>query len=119
MARWNRTRWTPAQREVLERAFDDTPFPTRATRQELASALGVTTRSVQVWFQNQRQRRLAPPPPLAAVMETASEIRLLASIVTDDDPCDIEHVSSISAIVGADPHYVHRVIEGSRRGVFF
>jgi len=119
MARWNRTQWSPVQREVLERTFHETPFPTHTARQELASALGVTTRRVQVWFQNQRQRRLDPPPPLSAVMETASDIRLLASIVTDDDPCDVEHVSSISAIVGADTDYVHRVIEGGRCGVFF
>lgn len=53
-----RTRWrvSPQESKVLECVFKLTPRPNKATIQQLALALNVKQRQVQVWFQNRRQR---------------------------------------------------------------
>lgn len=50
-----RKRATPKQLEVLREIYKRTPFPSSDTRKDLAKSLGMTARSVQIWFQNQRQ----------------------------------------------------------------
>ncbi len=51
-------RWTPNKTDslLLERVFLLERCPGRDLRQQLAAHLNVTTRQVQVWFQNKRQR---------------------------------------------------------------
>jgi len=51
--RWNITR---DSLQLLEQAFAIDKFPSLFVRQHLASELKVSTRQVQVWFQNRRQR---------------------------------------------------------------
>ncbi|KAI9007295.1 homeobox domain-containing protein, partial [Gaertneriomyces semiglobifer] len=51
-----RLRTTSAQLMRLQEAFDRDPMPTPAVRAELADELGMTSRSVQVWFQNRRAK---------------------------------------------------------------
>lgn len=41
---------------VLEKVFSLDQFPNVETRKQLGSELGVSTRQIQVWFQNRRQR---------------------------------------------------------------
>ena len=65
-------RWQPSAGDVmlLERVFEMEPLPCRATREQLATHFSITSRQVQVWFQNKRQRvrvraardGLLPPP---------------------------------------------------------
>lgn len=57
-----RKRANARQLEVLKRTFKQTPFPDSDVRRRLAKELGMTPRSVQIWFQNQRQlaRSLVP-----------------------------------------------------------
>lgn len=63
-----RKRASVRQVEILRQAFVQNPFPTSETRRRLAEELGMTPRSVQIWFQNQRQLAkhlsLAQPPQL-------------------------------------------------------
>jgi len=44
------------QLSVLIKSFDEEPLPNFDQRQALAKMLGMTPRSVQIWFQNRRQR---------------------------------------------------------------
>ena len=44
------------QLAVLIKSFEEEPLPNFDQRQAIAKALGMTPRSVQIWFQNRRQR---------------------------------------------------------------
>lgn len=46
---------TLLQQSVLKSVYEITNFPSTETRNELALLLGISQRSVQVWFQNKRQ----------------------------------------------------------------
>lgn len=50
------------QLQVLIKSFEDEPLPNFDQRQALAKTLDMTPRSVQIWFQNRRQR-LKPLQP--------------------------------------------------------
>ncbi|KAJ3412261.1 hypothetical protein HDV05_001020 [Chytridiales sp. JEL 0842] len=51
-----RPRATATQLSVLENVFSETHHPDSAKRKQLAGQLGMTERSVQIWFQNKRAR---------------------------------------------------------------
>lgn len=53
------------QLSVLINSFEEEPLPNFDQRQALAKMLGMTPRSVQIWFQNRRQR-LKPMQPKAS-----------------------------------------------------
>mmetsp|Transcript_40202 Transcript_40202/g.106432 ORF Transcript_40202/g.106432 Transcript_40202/m.106432 type:complete len:291 (+) Transcript_40202:18-890(+) len=57
------------QLQVLIKSFEEEPLPNFDQRQALAKMLGMTPRSVQIWFQNRRQR-LKPLQPKAASTAT-------------------------------------------------
>lgn len=48
----HRKRTSPEQLSVLEKSFDENCKPSAVTRKLLADQIGMTPRSVQVWFQN-------------------------------------------------------------------
>jgi len=50
-----RARATQEQLEILNQVYARTPFPSTQERVDLAATLGMTPRSVQIWFQNRRQ----------------------------------------------------------------
>lgn len=54
-AKAKRKRASPWQTQILERVFAQTAFPTSSLRAELGFELGMTSRSIQIWFQNKRQ----------------------------------------------------------------
>lgn len=66
-----RKRATPEQTNRLNEVFAETFFPTSDQRMDLAMELGMTPRTVQIWFQNKRQgwrsehRRPIPREPVA------------------------------------------------------
>jgi len=66
-----RCKITREQLAVLVKTFDEEPLPNFDQRQSLAKMLGMTPRSVQIWFQNRRQR-LKPATPKARDDEPAS-----------------------------------------------
>lgn len=51
-----RTVMTPAQSRVLRKVLEQTAFPSTEIRENLAKLLGMKPRTVQIWFQNQRQK---------------------------------------------------------------
>ncbi|KAK9380280.1 Homeodomain-like protein [Kockiozyma suomiensis] len=54
-----RKRATPFQATRLEEILQQTHFPSTEQRLELARELGMTPRTVQIWFQNRRQAHRA------------------------------------------------------------
>jgi len=56
VGRKTRQNFTTTQLAVLECVFSTTPLPRKAIRAQLAEQLGLPQRSVQVWFQNRRQK---------------------------------------------------------------
>lgn len=44
------------QTKVLLKVMERTAFPSRSMRDHLASQLGIPSKSIQIWFQNQRQK---------------------------------------------------------------
>lgn len=51
-----RTVMTPSQSRVLRKVLEQTAFPSTEIRENLAKILGMKPRTVQIWFQNQRQK---------------------------------------------------------------
>lgn len=51
-----RTVLTAKQHQILVRAFEDCPFPDGEQRSVLGKSLNMSSRTVQIWFQNQRQK---------------------------------------------------------------
>lgn len=54
-AKAKRKRASPWQTQILEQVFEQTAFPSSSLRAELGFELGMTSRSIQIWFQNKRQ----------------------------------------------------------------
>ncbi|KAG0441058.1 Homeobox protein HD-3 [Dictyocoela muelleri] len=52
----NRTIMNPARSAILKKYFRINMFPSTEVREELARILDIKPRSVQIWFQNQRQK---------------------------------------------------------------
>jgi hypothetical protein len=50
-----RKRASPSQLAVLNRVFQQTYFPSTELRIDLGKQLGMSPRTVQIWFQNKRQ----------------------------------------------------------------
>ena len=51
-----RQRTTPEQLIILEEVFNTNNTPDQQTRQKLADELGMSSRRVQIWFQNKRAK---------------------------------------------------------------
>ncbi|KAI8333627.1 hypothetical protein BC941DRAFT_516134 [Chlamydoabsidia padenii] len=51
-----RTRATPEQLSVLEKTFSVNPSPNNRVREQLSRELGMSERSIQIWFQNRRAK---------------------------------------------------------------
>ncbi|XP_053244151.1 homeobox protein prophet of Pit-1-like [Podarcis raffonei] len=54
--RRKRTVFTPAQIELLKKAFEENQYPGYETREALARCIGVEEDRVHIWFQNRRAR---------------------------------------------------------------
>eukprot|EP00005_Dracoamoeba_jomungandri_P002058 CAMPEP_0174252592 /NCGR_PEP_ID=MMETSP0439-20130205/1995_1 /TAXON_ID=0 /ORGANISM="Stereomyxa ramosa, Strain Chinc5" /LENGTH=549 /DNA_ID=CAMNT_0015333151 /DNA_START=146 /DNA_END=1795 /DNA_ORIENTATION=+ len=67
--RAKRKRKTPEQLAILEKEFKNNPMPNKELRDHLSAHLGLTSRQVQIWFQNKRAkvknnlRNQHPPDP--------------------------------------------------------
>ena len=62
-----RTLLTREQVSMLRRMMDETAFPNRTQREQLSKQLGISEKSIQIWFQNQRQKHKIQMRKLAAV----------------------------------------------------
>jgi hypothetical protein len=47
---------SPLQTKVLLRVFQKTAFPSAVVRNNLSKIIGIPSRNIQIWFQNQRQK---------------------------------------------------------------
>ena len=47
---------SPFQTKVLARVFQKTAFPSSLVRNNLSKTIGIPSRNIQIWFQNQRQK---------------------------------------------------------------
>ena len=52
----SRTSITPKQLEILQSTYDKDPRPSRLVRDELAAQTSLSTKVIQVWFQNRRSK---------------------------------------------------------------
>lgn len=52
-----RTVMSSHQSKVLQEYFEQTPFPSTELREELSRTLKMRPRTIQIWFQNQRQKK--------------------------------------------------------------
>lgn len=70
-----------AQQEVLSRVLDVEAFPSKEKRIQLAQQLGIEARTVQIWFQNQRQkvRKTARMRRLDRYHEQQQQRKMMAS----------------------------------------
>lgn len=64
------------QLNILIKSFDDEPLPNFDQRQALAKVLGMTPRSVQIWFQNRRQRLKPMQPKTSGACDMPSSSQL-------------------------------------------
>ena len=88
-ARRTRQSFSWRQVAVLEQVFEQDPLPRQALRAQLAERLGVLPRTVQVWFQNRRQKQkqiqqaMGQSPP-----SFRSNVRMVALPHIDHGTCD-------------------------------
>ncbi|KAG0092659.1 hypothetical protein BGZ93_008223 [Podila epicladia] len=52
----HRQKISKSQYKILEKSFTNNPMPNGDTRQQLATQLSMTPRTIQVWFQNRRAK---------------------------------------------------------------
>nr|ODN92306.1 hypothetical protein L204_05405 [Cryptococcus depauperatus CBS 7855] len=69
-----RKRADDVQLAVLSEVFQRTSYPTTEEREELAKQLGMTSRSVQIWFQN--RRRAVKVDQQSAIQRAQAEARV-------------------------------------------
>ena len=72
----NRTKLSDKQLDALVSAFDREPMPSPEQRDALAHKLDLPPRSVQIWFQNRRQRS---KPAIPKDDSVAASLQQLAS----------------------------------------
>lgn len=72
-----RTLMSPFQTRVLRKVLQKTAFPSVTLRNNLSKLLGVPSRTIQIWFQNQRQKarqqRQSNAEPLDVLASVASK----------------------------------------------
>ncbi|KNC99877.1 uncharacterized protein SPPG_05249 [Spizellomyces punctatus DAOM BR117] len=124
MPKKKRVRTSTTQLNVLQQAFAQDPMPSAAVRTALAEKLGMTSRAVQVWFQNRRakmkldQKRgsaagllertafLQSPPLSSAVLNSADDASVKMELApTNDAPLhdESDDPASQAAIVASSP----------------
>ncbi|CAM0136542.1 hypothetical protein VKS41_003345 [Umbelopsis sp. WA50703] len=74
-----RTRATPEQLAVLEKTFMTNTSPNSRMRSSLAQELGMTERSIQIWFQNRRAKVKNMAKRAAILQEEAMRAQFMAA----------------------------------------
>lgn len=83
-----RTVMTPAQSRILRKVLEQTAFPSTEIRENLAKILGMKPRTVQIWFQNQRQksRQGRSSDDLTAMIGSPNDSNSDENVTDIDDP---------------------------------
>jgi len=105
-----RQRTSPEQLEYLENMFLSDKMPNQKTRNDLSAKLGMSSRRIQVWFQNKRAKlkrvpsnsSLYSPTYLPIAMNNGSENSLMTLTspqyeIGVESPFMTDHVSSCSS----------------------
>ncbi|KAJ3366119.1 LIM/homeobox protein Lhx9 [Allomyces arbusculus] len=88
-----RSKLTREQMATLKRVYAITYFPDKATKEQLARELGLTTRVVQVWFQNQRQYHRIKMKKKALQQEQQQA----QAVLVQSSPSAMQDLTSVSA----------------------
>jgi len=94
-----RKRTTPEQVAILTSTFEKNSLPTPKQRKMIAQQTGMTTRAIQVWFQNKRAKlRTKQKPRPKTQKQTSSKVKL---------PCILKHVQELMA--NPEQHLVNKI----------
>ncbi|KNE67211.1 hypothetical protein AMAG_12282 [Allomyces macrogynus ATCC 38327] len=88
-----RSKLTREQMATLKRVYAITYFPDKATKEQLARELGLTTRVVQVWFQNQRQYHRIKMKKKALQQEQQQA----QAVLSQSSPSSLHDLTGVSA----------------------
>ncbi|EPR79356.1 Homeodomain protein [Spraguea lophii 42_110] len=78
----NRTIMSSKQIRILNKYFNINSFPSTAVREELGKILDMKPRTVQVWFQNQRQKKKFKDEYVNMKEEKMEPLKILAELAT-------------------------------------
>ncbi|KAG0763165.1 hypothetical protein G6F57_006576 [Rhizopus arrhizus] len=81
-----RKRASPDQLQILNRVFSQTYFPSTELRRALGKELGMSPRTVQIWFQNKRQALRTRGRPHHQTATAAQELYCLPPISPPTSP---------------------------------
>lgn len=109
-SRRTRTILTPYQSRVLKRVLDQTLFPSTELRNSLATMLNIRPRTIQIWFQNQRQKAKMRYGLSGSIVPTQS-LHSPPVIATKSPTGDVRWVQFHGAVRNATPGYlpIHHV----------
>ena len=119
-------RYTPEQLQRLQEEFEACELPSKERREALAAELDIPTRSVQIWFQNRRQRLLKPalPGSVSGAYRSKSPYDVSALIAAGaaaerlSNETNSSFSSSSSSSDGSDSGASHHSTGGGPRALF-
>ena len=88
-----RSKISEVQRLVLEREYAIERLPSRARQEKIAEEIGLSLKTVRVWFQNQRQRRASGTVATVKMSLTPESILGIAGV--DDSKSLLPSVASV------------------------
>lgn len=105
-----RTRTTTEQLRILQKAFQTDPMPNSSARVTLSKKLGMSSRAVQVWFQNRRakdkldtkRQELGLPSSSFTFVKSGSEDEEDADGNEDDDESSVNVEEEGTSIPGGN-----------------
>tara|TARA_Y100000748_G_C15077151_1_gene324961 strand:+ start:44 stop:466 length:423 start_codon:yes stop_codon:yes gene_type:complete len=120
--RFCRHRWDTRNLEFLETIYKTLKFPTAHQCKDIANVIKCSHRTVQIWFQNKRQRdpnTIVSLPTVDSVpsqeaifdakidqQEIQNDIWLLLDSVPENELSSQEHISSISQLLDVNEQHV-------------
>jgi hypothetical protein len=113
-----RSTFSPDQLLVLEESFGANSLPNLATRHLLAEELGLTPRTVQVWFQNRRQKvkKMSLAAGTSTSNDSLSAERSAASPVAHHMPRN-SSTGSFDELLNAEFERLHHSPHSERRAM--
>lgn len=63
---------SPYQHSILQREFAKEPFPSKVKREAMGKHIGCSQRTIQIWFQNQRQKTRITGQAMKAAVSMAT-----------------------------------------------
>lgn len=105
-----RTVLTVKQHKVLTKFFEECAFPDSEQRISLGSTLNMTPRTVQIWFQNQRQKIRSQCSDSKSSQHSEDDV---AEIIENTKISPPNHIKSLKALAHAAFIEYSRKLDGS------